>query len=152
TGFGATVQRLRARTLRWWTRSGARGARRWGVTLVVATLVLVVGLLIADRWALVRARGEVYDALTEITDEMDGGEVEIEGFPFLSQVIGGRIDRVDFAADRIVLGDLELRDVTGRAEGVGIRSPRELDRLDASATVPLATIQEQVATASFDVP
>jgi hypothetical protein len=151
-GIGPTVQRLRERTLRWWTRSGANGARRWGVTLVVAALVLVVGLLIADRWALVRARGEVLDALTEITDEMDGGEVEIDGFPFLSQVISGRIDRVDFTADRIALDGLELMDVTGRAEGVAIRAPREAARLDASATVPLALIQEQVAATSFDIP
>ncbi|SJM60467.1 Putative peptidoglycan bound protein (LPXTG motif) Lmo1799 homolog [Actinomycetales bacterium JB111] len=151
-GFAPTVQRLRERTLRWWTRSGANGARRWGVTLVVAALVLVVGLLIADRWALVRARGEVLDALTELTDEMDGGEVEIDGFPFLSQVISGRIDRVDFEADRIALDGLELMDVTGRAEGVAIRAPREAARLDASATVPLALIQEQVAATSFDIP
>ena len=147
-GAQGHAQRVR----RWWRRAGSGVVQRWVLSLVIASLVIVVGLLVADRWALMRARGEAEQAFETFTEEITGHEVRLDGFPFLPQVISGRIDRVDFTAEEMVLPDVELIDVTGWATGIGFREPVELAHLEASGTVPLAAVQEEVAAATFDVP
>ncbi|MGC5614864.1 LmeA family phospholipid-binding protein [Georgenia sp. Z1491] len=148
----AAVQGAAQAVRGWWRRAGSGVVQRWVLSLVIASLVLVVGLLVADRWALMRARAEADDAIVSFTQEVENPDVRLDGFPFLPQVVSGRIDRIDFTADRMVLPDVELMDVRGWMTGVGFRAPIEVARLEASGTVPLELVQEQVAEATFDVP
>ncbi|WP_425713832.1 LmeA family phospholipid-binding protein [Georgenia sp. Z1344] len=148
----AAVQGAAMSVRRWWRRAGSGVVQRWVLSLVIASLVIVVGLLVADRWALMRARAEAEDAFESFTEELENPDVRLDGFPFLPQVVSGRIDRIDFEADRMVLPDVELLDVEGFMTGVGYRQPVEVAHLEASGTVPLELVQEQVAEATFDVP
>lgn len=148
----AAVQGASQRVRHWWRRAGSGVVQRWVISLVVASLVVVIGLLVADRWALMRARDEVDQAFDTFTEEIDDPDVRLDGFPFLPQVVSGRIDRIDFTADRMVMSDITLLDVTGWATGIGFRRPVEVAEMTATGTVPLEIVQEQVADATFDVP
>ncbi|MFH8794755.1 DUF2993 domain-containing protein [Streptomyces sp. NPDC017941] len=90
------------------------------VTLAVATAFLVL----ADRWALLYAEREAGDRLKDQLGLSAAPEVDIEGFPFLTQVLDQRLDEVkvtvpDVAADRVSLAKVSATatDVTVKGEG-----------------------------------
>lgn len=75
---------------------------------VVGVLVLAAFLTLADRWALLYAERKAADKLQGELDLSAAPEVEIGGFPFLTQLADDRLDRVkvtvpDVAADRVTL-------------------------------------------------
>lgn len=98
-----------------------RPRRRWGRRVLITLLVLLaVGaavLVVVDRVAAVVAERVIADqvrqevAKQEITSAAP--EVAVGGFPFLTQVIGGRYESVSIV----------LRDVQGPAEGRTVRVP-----------------------------
>ncbi|MEY9992433.1 hypothetical protein ABIE67_004465 [Streptomyces sp. V4I8] len=85
---------------------------------VVGVLVLAAFLTLADRWALLYAERRAADTLKDRLDLSAAPEVEIGGFPFLTQLADERLDSVkvtvpDVAADRV-----SLAQVTATARGV----------------------------------
>ncbi|MET7701761.1 MULTISPECIES: DUF2993 domain-containing protein [unclassified Streptomyces] len=75
---------------------------------VIGVLVLAAFLTLADRWALLYAERKAADRLQGELDLSAAPEVEIGGFPFLTQLADDRLDRVkvtvpDVAADRVTL-------------------------------------------------
>lgn len=111
---------------------------KWLVGLLVV-LALLVG---ADRVAEHVAAGVLADRLqTEL-----GGRptVEIDGFPFLTQAVGGSYQRLRVSAPVVRREGLSLRDFSATLTGVhvafgdalgGSLSAVPVDRLDASALV-----------------
>ncbi|MFE9021913.1 DUF2993 domain-containing protein [Streptomyces sp. NPDC007808] len=78
---------------------------------VVALLVLAAFLALGDRWALLYAERRAADTLKDRLHLTAAPEVEIGGFPFLTQVADERLDSVritvpDVAADRISLAQV----------------------------------------------
>ncbi|MEU2562597.1 DUF2993 domain-containing protein [Streptomyces longispororuber] len=111
-------------------RRGSR--RRWnrfaGLPLAAKLLVaLAVGaafLVLADRWALLYAEHEAADRLKGPLGLSAAPEVDIEGFPFLTQVLDQRLDEVrvtvpDVAADRVSLAKVSAtaKDITLKGAG-----------------------------------
>ncbi|MEV0324288.1 DUF2993 domain-containing protein [Streptomyces sp. NPDC050659] len=95
--------------------------------LVVALLVATAFLALGDRWALLYAEHEAAEKLKESMHLSAAPEVDIEGFPFLTQVLDQRIDKVkvtvpDVAADRI-----SLAQVTATANDVQINGDGPTD-------------------------
>ncbi|MFH8490871.1 DUF2993 domain-containing protein [Streptomyces longisporoflavus] len=116
----------RART-RARTRRGRRN-RFAGLPLaakaVVALVVLAAFLALGDRWALLYAEHEAADKLKESMHLSAAPEVDIEGFPFLTQVLDKRVDKVkvtvpDVAADRISLAQVSATGTDVRITGDG---------------------------------
>ncbi|WP_409237881.1 DUF2993 domain-containing protein [Streptomyces sp. PA5.6] len=75
---------------------------------LVAVLVAAAFLALGDRWALLYAEHEAAEKLKDQMHLSAAPEVDIEGFPFLTQVLDKRVDKVkvtvpDVAADRISL-------------------------------------------------
>lgn len=78
---------------------------------VVALLVATAFLALGDRWALLYAEHEAAEKLKDSLHLSAAPEVDIEGFPFLTQVLDQRVDKVkvtvpDVAADRISLAQV----------------------------------------------
>ncbi|MGW7089411.1 LmeA family phospholipid-binding protein [Streptomyces sp. NPDC054871] len=91
---------------------------------VVALLVLAAFLALGDRWALLYAEHEAAEKLKDTMHLSAAPEVDIEGFPFLTQVLDKRVDKVkvtvpDVAADRISLAQVSAtaEDVTITGDG-----------------------------------
>jgi hypothetical protein len=89
------------------------------ITLVVIVAVLV-GVDFAARWV---AEDRVAVALQDALDFPSPPDVDVRGFPFLSQALAGRYDDVGLSAPGIAYG--ELRDITLTADLEGVSVPLE---------------------------
>ena len=82
-----------------------RLGRAWplvGVMIVVVVVALVcVGLYIGDRYAHRRAEGRVAAALQLALGTPAHPQVDIEGFPFLTQVAAGSVGKMHIVADQV---------------------------------------------------
>lgn len=116
-------------------RRGRRKKRFSGLPFalkaVVGPVVLAAFLTLADRWAVLyaehRAAGQLRDSLRLSA----APEVEIGGFPFLTQFAGGRLDEVqvtmpDVAADRVSLAKVSAtaQDITVDGAPTAVRGAR----------------------------
>ncbi|NMR20282.1 DUF2993 domain-containing protein [Cellulomonas fimi] len=128
------------------------GAR--GVVVGVALLVVVGGgAVVADRVAVGMAEDA---AAREVQAYVEGviGEpdVQIHGFPFLTQVLAGRLDRVTARADGLVVDGVELTDVDIVARGIGVDQSYTVDDATLTGTLSVASAQRLLATqAELDV-
>ncbi|MFF1703965.1 DUF2993 domain-containing protein [Streptomyces sp. NPDC058252] len=97
-------------------RAGRRRRKRLaGLPFAVKAAVLVLSLAsfltLTDRWALLYAEHEAADKLKDQLHLAAAPEVEIGGFPFLTQLADHRLDSVkvtvpDVAADRVSLAEV----------------------------------------------
>ncbi|MEU6259001.1 DUF2993 domain-containing protein [Streptomyces sp. NPDC047043] len=111
-------------------RRGGRRRRRsrfaglpLALKAVVGVVVLAAFLTLADRWALLYAERRAADALKDRMHLSAAPEVEIAGFPFLTQLADDRLKSVtvtvpDVAADRV-----SLARVTATAHDVRLNAP-----------------------------
>ncbi|MFD0006550.1 DUF2993 domain-containing protein [Streptomyces sp. NPDC127178] len=105
-------------------RKGRFAALPFAMKAVVGLVVLAAFLSLADRWALLYAERRAADTLKTHLDLAAAPEVEIGGFPFLTQLADERLDSVkvtvpDVAADRISLAQVTAtaRDVRLDTDG-----------------------------------
>jgi len=115
-------------------RSGRRRRRRFaGLPLVMKAAVLVVGLAaflaLADRWAVLYAEHMAGEKLKDQLDLSAAPEVDIEGFPFLTQLADKRLTSVsvtvpDVAADRVSLAKVSATAKNVRIDADGPTSVR----------------------------
>lgn len=122
--------------------------RRAVVATVVVVGVLAGGAVVADR--VLHAQTE--DRLaTDLREQIPGLEVEpdvtVGGFPFLTQVLAGELDRVDVTAPEATVEGLLLEDVDVRLEGVSTERPHTA----AGARMTAFTSLESMA-AALDLP
>lgn len=99
-------------------RRGRFAGLPFALKAVAALVVLAAFLALADRWALLYAERRAADTLQDRLDLAAAPEVEIGGFPFLTQLADERLESVtvtvpDVAADRV-----SLAQVTATARGV----------------------------------
>ncbi|MCX4881831.1 LmeA family phospholipid-binding protein [Streptomyces sp. NBC_00847] len=90
---------------------------------VAGLVVLAAFLTLADRWALLYAERRAADSLKDRMRLSAAPEVEISGFPFVTQLADGRLESVkvtvpDVAADRV-----SLAKVTATAHDVLLDAP-----------------------------
>ncbi|MEU9211943.1 DUF2993 domain-containing protein [Streptomyces sp. NPDC048415] len=111
-------------------RRGSRRRRRRfaGVSraakALIGVLVLAAFLTLADRWALLYAEHQAADKLKDQLNLRAAPEVEIGGFPFLTQLADHRLDSVkvtvpDVAADRVSLAKVSATATDVRLDGDG---------------------------------
>ncbi|MEO3928255.1 DUF2993 domain-containing protein [Micromonosporaceae bacterium B7E4] len=114
-------------------RPRRRRGRRALVILVILLLVLAGLLVVADRVAAGVAERVIADQIDQEISRQNvqsaAPEVTVGGFPFLTQVLGGRYDSIKVL----------LRDVQGPVQGT-----------DAAVKVPELTVDARDVTASLD--
>jgi hypothetical protein len=105
--------------------------------LVTALLVLVVLLVVGDRVAVHYVEKSVADRMREDGRLTVTPDVDIRGFPFVTQALRGRYDRVD-----IHVRDLERNGLTMSRLDVTVRGAKlPLDKVRTATDVPVDSLQ-----------
>ncbi|MCT7354315.1 DUF2993 domain-containing protein [Streptomyces sp. 15-116A] len=140
-------------------RRGGRSRRRrrrfsslpLAAKALVAVLVLIAFLTLADRWAVLYAEHRAADVLRDRMNLAAAPEVEIGGFPFLTQAASGRLDSVrltvpDVAADRVSLARVSAtaRDVRLDTEGAFSVRGAGAPRLDGEVLLSFADLNREL--------
>ncbi|MFI7011608.1 DUF2993 domain-containing protein [Streptomyces sp. NPDC050145] len=137
-------------------RRGSRRRNRFaGLSLaakgVIAVLVLTAFLTLADRWALLYAEHEAAQQLKRQMKLTAAPEVEIEGFPFLTQLADRRVDEMkitvpDVAADRVTLAEVSatVRDVRITGEGLTGISGAQADAMNGEVLLSFADMNREL--------
>lgn len=129
-----------------WRRAARAGWRRW--TVIVAPLVVAGLLLAADRIAAAQAESTIAGRLEHYGFAATPG-VTVDGFPFLTQLLAGRLDKVDVTSGRLRLGPVTAS-VHGTATGIRLGSGRSggtISRVSGSALIAYSAI-DRLAAAS----
>lgn len=133
--------------------------------LAIGLFVLLLLAIGADRLGDVAAQQLVADSLEDSQRLDDSPDVDITGFPFLTQLAAGSFDRVDVSLDAVAIGELTfttlelqfadvsrdggtVRAASGRGEGV--ISFEELSR--ALGGADLAYVDRDTIAARVSVP
>lgn len=123
--------------------------RARGVVVGVVVLgVLAVGAVVADRAAASVAEQR---AVTEIEARLHVSgtpQVDVGGFPFLTQLLARSIDHATVHADAVTFNGVEVSDVDLDAHGVAIATPAVADRLVVTGTLSPATLTRLAANSS----
>ena len=109
--------------------------------MLVLVVVLVVALVIADRVAHSYAEKTVAEKLGGQSPFTSAPTVTLDGFPFLTQAVGGDYEHVTVDGSGLTLG--ELRDVRFHADLSGVHVP-----LSDVLAGRISTIPVDVATGS----
>jgi hypothetical protein len=125
------------------------------VKALAVVVVLLLGLLVlADRAVVGFAEGRVATQVEEKAALQGTPEVDIAGFPFLTQALAGRYDEVRIALSAAQLGqpegtraDLVLRGVEVPLSAAVSGSVQEVpvERIDGTATLSYALLSAQLA-------
>ncbi|MGW1672498.1 LmeA family phospholipid-binding protein [Streptomyces sp. NPDC002324] len=121
------------------------------VKAVVGMVVLASFVTLADRWAVLYAEHRAADTLEDRLDLAAAPEVEIGGFPFLTQLAGKRLDSVrvtvpDVAADRVSLAKVSATAHDVRLDADGLTSVRgaRVPRLDGDVLLSFADLNREL--------
>lgn len=133
----------------------ARRGRKVGIVLLVLTLVLVGVLVAADRIAASTAEEAIAKQVAQQSQsqgiEINGApEVEVTGFPFLTQVLGGRYDEIVIHLRDLRSQDMSVARLDVRATGVNAkasdlmagRGPVTAENVTGDATVGYDTLSK----------
>jgi hypothetical protein len=88
--------------------------------LIIAGVILVALLIAADRISLVVAEAQIADRVQKSQDLAHRPNVAIKGFPFLTQVLGGRYHEVDVSVRDVTRNDLTVGKLSVKAHGVSV--------------------------------
>lgn len=110
-------------------RRGRFAGLPFAVKAVVGLVVLAAFVTLGDRWALLYAEHRTAETLKDRLDLAAAPEVEIGGFPFLTQLADQRLDSVrltvpDVAADRVSLAKVSATAHDIRLDADGLTSVR----------------------------
>ncbi|MFE7766325.1 DUF2993 domain-containing protein [Streptomyces sp. NPDC057438] len=121
------------------------------VKAVAGVAVLASFVVLADRWAVLYAEHRAADALEDRLDLAAAPEVEIGGFPFLTQLVDKRLDSVrvtvpDVAADRVSLAKVSATAHDVRLDAEGLTSVRgaRVPRLDGDVLLSFADLNREL--------
>jgi hypothetical protein len=139
--------------------------RKIGIALLVM-LVLLLGLVvIADRVGASVAEDRISQQATQelkkagATTQGDPN-VEIGGFPFLTQVLGGSYEKITITADKPQSNDIKLEKMTIVATNVKAaasdllngRGPVTAQQISGTATMSWDTVRTLISLANLPVP
>lgn len=116
----------------------------------IAVVVVVVLALIGIAWLVDRmavgatARGIASDLSDAGLDLGPDAEVRIEGFPYLTQLMVGRLTEVNLTADTATIDGLGLTEVRGVARGVETSAPYVARTAEITALIPEGTLTDVV--------
>jgi LmeA-like phospholipid-binding len=120
---------------------------------LVIGLVVLLALLVADRIAVAVVQGEVAERVAAEAGLGDEPDVEITGFPFLTQVVAGRYDDVRIRLDAADLdqpagtrADIHLRGVDLPLSDALSSSVEQIpvERIDGVALLPYDLLAEEI--------
>src|SRR5262249_19652718 len=122
--------------------------RRLGVSFVVL-LILVGAFVIGDRLAKSYAQDKIAQQIQTQATMARKPSVNIEGFPFLTQVAGHDLRKVDISARDVQEGKLDISAINATATGVRLNSSfsgATIDQVNGTALVTFASLEAAAGT------
>ena len=114
---------------------------------VVVTLMVVAGLVAAffavDDFMRTRIQNGIADQI--LAESGATAEVEVTGVPVLRQVLAGRLDEVHVTVPTVTMGGVTIEQINVTGTGVSTAEPYVADSLEATAIIPMETIQAAYA-------
>lgn len=117
------------------------------VTAVIVVATLLVGFIAADRVVDFTTESKITAGLEPYGD----ADVNVEGFPVLTQMAGGTLNTVHVTADRAQYDNVDFTDVDATLFDVPVDTSRPIGTVQASAVIPLSTI-DSLATEHASLP
>ncbi|WP_454042514.1 LmeA family phospholipid-binding protein [Cellulosimicrobium sp. Marseille-Q8652] len=112
---------------------------------VLVVLVVLVGVaVVVDRVALRSAESGAVTAFEQEADDVTGAQIDITGFPFLTQVARGELSHVTGSADSATFAGYAITDLQVDARGVGTSEPYTVASGTASGVLAASSLQEAV--------
>lgn len=126
------------RTVQYPQEPPRRSSRRstFVVTAVIVVLTLIVGIIAVDRVVDFTTEQRIAEGLEPYGD----ADVNVEGFPVLTQMAGGRLNTVHVTADRARYSDVDFIDIDAKLFDVPVDTSRPIGTVEAGAVIPLSTI------------
>ncbi len=116
--------------------------------LVVLGVVVVGGLVAGDRYAESRAEEYAVEVVGQSVATTQPPVVDIKGFPFLTQLMGGTLGEVTATAAGATLEGIPVTDVAVDATQVTVRPPAgqqpSAGHATIAATIPSASLEKVV--------
>jgi hypothetical protein len=139
--------------------------RKIGIALLVMLVVLLGLVVVADRVGAGVAEDRIAQQASEelrkasVTTQGDPA-VEIGGFPFLTQVLGGTYEKITISADKPQSNDIKLETMTIVASNVKAaasdllngRGPVTAEQITGTATMSWDTVRTLISLANLPVP
>ncbi|MFI5661010.1 DUF2993 domain-containing protein [Streptomyces sp. NPDC051684] len=120
---------------------------------VVAVVVLCAFLTLADRWAVLYAENKAAEQIKKQLKLAAAPEVEIGGFPFLTQLADRRVHELkvtvpDVAADRVTLAKVSATAHNVRIKGSGLTdiSGAYADTMNGQVLVSFADLNRELGS------
>ncbi|SMX99993.1 Protein of unknown function (DUF2993) [Brevibacterium sp. 239c] len=132
-----------ARTLEYPHEPPRRRKRRTKliVTAVIIVATLLIGFIAADRVVDFTTESKIAEGLKPYGD----ADVNVEGFPVLTQMAGGKLNTVHVTADRAHYENVDFTDVDAKLFDVPVDTSRPIGTVEASGVIPLETIDSLAA-------
>jgi LmeA-like phospholipid-binding len=126
-------------------RPPRRRRRHRGLTVLIVVLVVLVAIaVIGDQVAKSYAQNRVAEQIQTSAELNSKPSVNIEGWPFLTQIAAHNLRAVDITANNVTADSGKLAfSVTGRATGVHLNSSfngATADHITGQATVPFSSV------------
>lgn len=115
---------------------------------LVALVALVVLAVVADRVTVRAAENGAVKAFEQQADDVSGAQLDIQGFPFLTQLAAGELDHVTGSADTATFAGYAVSDVQVDARGVGTSEPYTIASGTASGVIAASSLQQVVSDQS----
>lgn len=117
------------------------------VTAIIVVLTLILGVIAADRVVDFTTEQKIASSLEPYGE----ADVNVEGFPVLTQMAGGTLDTVRVTADQAQYENVDFTDVDAELFDVPVDTSRPIGTVEASAVIPLSTI-DSLATEHASLP
>jgi hypothetical protein len=131
-----------------------RGRRRGRgpVVLLTSLVVLVVLAVIADFVAKAYAQSRIASQVQQSAKMTGKPSVNIEGFPFLTQVAGHNLKAIDISASNVPAGKFTITAISARATGVHPNSSfngATIDHITGSALISFTSLENALGLAGI---
>lgn len=128
--------------------------RRWPTRLAITLLVLVGLFVAADRITVSIAESQIAKRIQQSQNLASKPSVSIAGFPFLTQLIGMKLDKVSVDARGIVRNGVRVTDLhvdlNGVAPSDGFKQA-DVDHLSGTALFSWTDMESAAAAQGLDV-
>ena len=128
--------------------------RRWPTRLAITLLVLAGLFVAADRITVSIAESQIAKRIQQSQNLQSKPSVTIANFPFLTQLIGMKLDKVSVDARGVVRNGVRITDLHADLQGVAPSNgfkEADVDHLSGTALFSWADMESAAASQGYDV-
>ncbi|HEX6521185.1 MAG TPA: DUF2993 domain-containing protein [Streptosporangiaceae bacterium] len=121
-----------------------RRGRGW-IALLIVLVVLAVLFVIGDQVAKAYAQNTIASKIESSSGMASKPSVNIEGFPFLTQVAEHDVRAIDVSANNVQAGKFDISSVKAKATGVHLNSSfsgATVDQINGTALITFASLEQ----------